>query len=338
MNLQPNYINHIALVLDASGSMHHLSKALIKVTDNLVAHMATRSQELDQETRVTVYTFNSKAKCVVYDKDVLRLPSIATFYQPTGQTALIDTAILSQQDLALTATKYGDHAFLTYVLTDGQENASHQRSEALQALLKGQPDNWTVAVLVPDMNGKFEAKKFGFPADNIAIWDATTERGMTEAGATITKATDSFMTARATGVRGSKSLFTMDSTAVNAKTLAASGLKPLRKDQFTLIPVVLTQEKTWIRDFVQSCGLTYVLGRSYYQLTKKERIQAQKQVAIVHKKTAEVYVGHDARHLLGLPDTEILVYPGHNAEYDIYVQSTSVNRHLVNHTKLLVLS
>ena len=98
-----NIINHIVLVLDASTSMTHLSSELIKVADNQIAHLAIRSKELDQETRITVYSFASsgydwrtpKIDCLVYDKDVLRMPSIAQVYQAKGNTPLIDATIVA---------------------------------------------------------------------------------------------------------------------------------------------------------------------------------------------------------------------------------------------------
>lgn len=330
-----NYVNHIALVLDASGSMAKHAKELIKVADEQIAYLARRSQELDQETRVTVYTFNSKARCVIYDKDVLRLPSIASFYKPSGQTALVDAALLSQQDLTMTPQKYGDHAFLTFILTDGEENASENKPKHLVNILNGMPDHWTVAVLVPNMRGKHEAKAFGFPADNIAIWDATTSEGVREAGATITRATESFMTGRATGIRGSRALFSTGVDAVNAETVKSLGIKPLSPSQFVLVPV---PRDSVIRDFVESTGRGFQVGKAFYQLMKPETIQANKLVAVVEKKTAKVFLGPEARALIGLPDMEVRVRPSYNPDYTIYVQSNSVNRKLIAGTKILLVN
>jgi hypothetical protein len=41
-------------------------KDLITVADGQITHLAQRSKELDQETRVTVYTFSNIVECVVY--------------------------------------------------------------------------------------------------------------------------------------------------------------------------------------------------------------------------------------------------------------------------------
>lgn len=330
-----NYINHVVLVIDGSGSMQRHSRSVVKVADGLVAHLAQRSQELKQETRVTVYMFNSTAQCLIYDMDVLRLPSIATFYRPGGQTALIDATMLSLNDLAMTPERYGDHSFLVYVLTDGEENASRNfDGPTLLHRANQLPENWTLAAFVPDASGKFEAKKFGFPADNIAVWDTTSERGIEDAGQIIRAATDSYMAARATGTRGTRTLFSTGSTAVNKATIASVGLKPLSNRQYMLIPV---PKDTPIKEFVEATGHPFQVGRTFYPLTKRETIQANKDLAVVEIKTAKVFVGDGVRNLIGLPDLEARVSPDFNPDYRIYVQSTSVNRKLIAGTKVMVL-
>ena len=183
---QQNYINHVAIVADGSYSMLYRTQDVVKVVDAQIAYLARRSTELDQETRITVYTFSSRntANCLIYDKDVLRMSSIAGLYKPDGMTALIDATILSIDDLKLTPEKYGEHAFLIYVLTDGAENDSFSKPALLKDKIAQLPGHWTIAAFVPNQTGVFEAKKFGFPADNIAIWDATTAKGVSEAGET----------------------------------------------------------------------------------------------------------------------------------------------------------
>lgn len=334
MNTQ-NYINHVVLVLDASSSMTKHSDNLIRVADNQVKHLAQRSQELDQETRVSVYSFADQVQCLVYDKDVLRLPSIATLYKPYGWTALIDATLKSLDDLAQTATLYGDHAFLTFVLTDGLENRSKNRPIKLRDKLSSLPENWTVACLVPDQLGRHEAKGFGFSPDNVAVWNATTAGGIDEVGATIRDATDNFMQARSKGgFVGTRSLFSTGLEAVNSATVR-SALTPLASNVFDIIPV---HQDSPIRDYVYSRGLDYKIGNGFYQLTKREKIQPQKKIAIREKSTGQVYWGDAARDLLGLPrNMEVSVKPDINPEYDVFVQSTSVNRKLIRDTDLLVM-
>lgn len=336
-----NIINHIALVLDMSGSMSGREKDLIEVVDKQIEHLAVRSIELNQETRATVYTFDysNSVECVFYDMDVLRMPSIKHHYKPRGMTALRDATWKALAELATEPQLYGDHAFLTCVFTDGLENASSVSEWELRKKINGLAENWTVAVLVPDAQCKRAAEKYGFPAENIAEWSMAGENGgMTEVGNTIRQATDVFMTNRSQGIRGSKNLFSTGAEAVNAQTVASLGLNPLAADQFALVPVGPSSHDAEIRDFVQSINAgRYKVGQAYYELTKPEKIQGQKFLAVVEKKTGRVFIGDKVRGLIGLPAHEVTVRPETNKEYAIFVQSTSTNRKLKVGQKVLVL-
>jgi hypothetical protein len=351
MTAPANIINHIVLVLDASSSMIGTAATqLVKVADNQIAYLAQRSKELDQETRVTVYQFGSdqfyeasygrsqfrrppaKIDCLVYDKDVLRVPSIAKVYHAWGNTPLIDATVLALDDLAMTPEKYGEHSFLVYVLTDGKENDSQLPAEALSHKINNLPDHWTLAAFVPDQTGVFEAKRQGFPAANIAVWDATTVGGVEEVGGTIRAATENFMQGRARGERGSRNLFSMAAPKLSE---VKRKLTPLHPGQYRLYNV--GSEAARIDEFIESeTRRAYVRGEGYYQLVKREKVQASKKIAIMGPRG--VFVGEAARDLLGLPDHEVTVAAEDHAEYDIYVQSTSNNRKLVPGQKLLVLS
>lgn len=331
--MQPaNIINHIVLVLDASYSMTGREKDLIKVVDGQIAYLAQRSKDLEQETRVTVYMFSGRSQlyCLIYDKDVLRMPSIADFYRTMSQTALIDATILAISDLQMTPEKYGEHAFLLYVFTDGQENVSQHRSYDLERVISGLPGHWTVAAFVPDHNGVFEAKRFGFPAENIAIWDATTAKGISEAGEIVRKTTENFMQNRKVGIRGTKSLFKLADLSVSD---IQQELTPLQVGTYTLLDVPFDQR---IDEFVYDrTGRKLLLGAGFYQLMKAEDIQPQKAVAIQYKN--KIYSGANARKMLGLPDYTVKVKPEGYKDYTIFVQSTAPNRKLIAGTRLLLM-
>jgi hypothetical protein len=331
-----NYINHIALVLDASGSMSHLTDQVVKVADNQIAYLAQRSKELDQETRVTIYTFDypHRIKCIAYDKDVLRLPTLKGLYRPDGQTALIDATLKALDDLAKTPELYGEHAFLTYVLTDGAENNSHNGPATLEKRLKALPDHWTLACFVPNVNGVHEAKKFGFAKDNIAVWD-TTAQGVKEVGETIRRATETFMTGRATGTRGYKNLFNLDTSKLTKANV--TNLPKLGPGQFRMFPV---EQEGRIDEFVETkTKRAYVLGEAFYQLTKPVDVQPTKKVALYERKGHSVYIGKEARTLLGMPDSHtVKVSPAATPDFDIFIQSTSVNRKLFPGTHVLLVS
>lgn len=324
-------VNHIALVLDESASMKNLAPTLIKVADELIAYLARRSDELAQETRVSVYTFAQRARCIVWDTDVLRLPSIAEFYRPNGWTALIDGTLLAISDHQTEISqKYGDHAMLIYVLTDGAENQSRHTAKHLVDALNLLNSNWTVATLVPDNAALRSAQHWGFPSGNIAIWDATSAEGVVSVGSVVTQATENYMVSRSTGVRSTTNLFDNSAATLNPQTVAAANLTPLDPSKFLLLPII---RKMAISDFVREHGHVYRTGRAYYELRKLETIQGNKDIAIRDKKTNLVYSGAAARSLLNLTTTTVRVRPSDNQDYTVFVQSQSHNRNLIPPSK-----
>jgi hypothetical protein len=341
MAYKQNLTNHVTIVLDGSGSMSHLKHTVIKATDELVAYLAQRSKDLDQETRVTIYVFDDVVECIIWDMDVLRLPSIKELYWVRGGTALIDATIQSQQDLALIPTKYGDHAFLTYVMTDGAENRSRNSPAALRALLTAQPENWTPMALVPDAFAKQRAVDYGFPKGNVTTWDISSAQGAEEAIVAVAAATNTFMTNRAVGVRGSRNLFDLNAAAATTGAVKSLGVKPLERGKYVLLNPP-AQDKTPIIDMVTGNGLAFRTGMNYYELRKEEKIQADKKIALVRKQRkgvtdADVFVGYEIRDFLGLPNHEVKVGPQTSPDYGIFVQSNSNNRHMNKNMRLLVL-
>ena len=332
----PNRINHMAFVLDASTSMSPHLQALPEVADAQVQHLARLSEELDQETRVSIYTFGSHGtvRCLVYEKDVLRLPSIKGLYRIGGMTALAEATTMVIDDLGMQPEKYGEHAFLIYGLTDGQENDSpHPIRRALPGRIAALPEHWTMGIFVPDPTAVHAAKVAGFPAANIARWDATSAAGIAEVGETIRRTSDVFMRNREHGVRsyrGKGGLFQLkDFSAADV----VSSVPSLTPGSYVFFQVPMNYR---IDEFVQDVTAhPYVNGRAYYQLTKKETIQPQKRIAILVG--GQVYEGPAARQVLGLPDHHVDVRPDHRPDCTIFVQSTSYNRKLIGGTELLLL-
>lgn len=353
-----NYINHIAVLLDASSSMRGQEANVIKAVDGYIKYLARKSVEMDQETRVSVYTFadSSNIQCVIFDKDVVRLPSIAGFYTVYGNTALVDATLLGIRDLKLTCTKYGEHAFMVVAFTDGEENQSREkwtyfgtrRVPTLKLEVQGLPENWTVAAMVPGFNARQQAEDWGFPKGNIEAWDTMSDTGVEEAISTLTAATDDYMTMRTTGVSGTRKFFSTDATAVNAQTIQAAGLKPMATDKYVIVPVPVPPdsspvskklgEKVWeISAFVKSVnGGRYIAGDTFYELHKSERVGGNKRLAVLEKKTGKVFLGDGVRALIGLSDQDQRVMPDFNKDYTVFIQSTSENRHLRRHTNVII--
>lgn len=345
--LQPaNIINHFILLVDESLSMSHLRDTTVRVFDGFIARLAGSSRENGQETRVTVYFFNSHdtERCVIYDMDVLRVPSLAGMYDPRGNTALLRTFLLAVKDLRLIPQQYGDHSFAVFGFTDGQENDSHRprHSFAAQAaiisevgkIIAAAPENETYGLFVPDQLGVMNAKRFGFPAANISVWDPTSDKGMEDAVEFLGDIADAFMEGRSRGVRGYSAssgggLFKLrDFSAADVQ----AALKPMAPGEYVLLNVT---ERQQIRDLVRSAAGSYQRGRAYYQFMKRETIQSDKEIAV--ELDGQIYSGASARSLLGLPDREVKVSPDHKAGCTIFVQSNSVNRTMIPGTRLLLL-
>lgn len=349
--------------------MDHLTTAVIKVVDSLVEKWKTQSLALDDMTRLTVYQFSSDSylpngkyiECIWYDTDITRIKSLQGRYKPRGATALLDATIQAQEELALTPTIYGDHAFLFFVITDGENNRNDHRAPELRKILETLPDSWTFAALVPDVIAKGTAARYGFPMGNILVWDATSEKGVEEAGEQVAAATTDYLTSRTSnvGFRGTKSLFV--GGQVNAAAIKAAKLKPLATSNYAIVPVTpiagLVQEKPEgkkpaagkpdnrpmvaymeIEPFIQRVRPPFRVGEAYYELVKSERIRGNKQLAILDKKTSKIYLGDGVRQMLGLEEKDQTVRPDFNKDYKIYVQSTSLNRHLYLHSSVMVLT
>ena len=330
-----NYINHVVFVIDGSSSMGHLSNDVVKVFDKQIANLANLSKSVNQETRVSVYLFADQVQNLIFDMDVLRLPSLKTLYRANGMTALIDATLKGIEDLKQTCQLYGDHSFLMFVITDGGENASKspQRNN-LNKIINGLPDNWTLAAFVPGQAEKFEAQKYGFPKENVSIW-STDSSGLEETGNKIEQATQHYFTQRSKGIRGKINVFSLDTSNLK-ETLIKQTLDQLKPNDYKIYPV---NKDSVIKDFVEKfTKKAYTIGSAYYQLTKPEKIQASKQICIQNKSNGKMYGGMEARQLLGLPDTEVKVTPDNYSQYNIFVQSTSVNRKLVGGTNLVLMN
>jgi len=343
-----NIINHFILIVDESWSMNHLRAAVVRVFDQFIARLAASSKENDQETRITVYFFNSygSQKCIIYDKDVLRVPSLEGLYHPDGNTALIQTFQVAMSDLRQVPTKYGDHSFVVFGWTDGDENDSYfPRTHANQdrvisewsRALASAPENETYGLFVPDQKGVVRAERFGFPRSNVSVWDSTSEQGIEEAALFMGDVAESYMAARAQGVRGYSvqsggGLFRVrDFTASEVTTT----LTPLRPGSYVVLDVPGRPTDTVaIRPFVESKGLSYVPGESFYEPVKAVKLQDYKRVIIEHG--GQYYTGEAARQLLGLPDHNVTVNPGHKQGMTVFFQSNSVNRNLFGGTRLVV--
>lgn len=336
--LQDSIQNHVALVVDDSGSMK--SQPVVSVFDAQLNRLKQKSIDLGQETRISIYLFGSTVRCLAFDMDVMRFKSLKGFWAPDGMTALRDGVGLAIQDHKTLPQQYGNHHFLLYVITDGGENHSYNyTATSLKNTINGLAENWSVACMVPDSSCKSQAEACGIAANDIAIWNTSDADAMLKVGDTFTSVIDNFMTMRSTGqkiVRGSGSLFKLDPSKLS-KTAVRRQLDEVNPNEFDILHVRTRDPKgVPIKEFVESWQKSYRPGSAYYQPTKKVKIQGYKGIMIQDAKNGRVYEGEQIRGMLGLPDFTVDVDPADHRDWRIFVQSTSVNRKLFNDTMLLV--
>lgn len=113
----------------------------------------------------------------------------------------------------------------------------------------------------------------------------------------------------------------------------ATDLTAVRPGRFQILQV---DKDTPIKEFVLNQGASFKTGRGFYQFTKTETIQDYKEVILQDKATGDLYEGKRARELLDLPTHgSVRIKPAKMEKYNVFVQSTSVNRKLIGGFKFL---
>lgn len=328
--------NYVAIVIDKSSSMSSLTTEAHETLKRTVDTLREQADLNDQDTTVTIVEFADRANVSVPATDVDSLSVLQPFIA-NGWTALLDGVGLAIATLsAQKVRKRDDVSYLVIVITDGEENASKTFGYPSLKALIAQCQNtsrWTFAFNVPPRTADRVAAAFGVSRQNVREWEATT-RGMIETRSTTMSAVASFSSARAAGQTMVNNFYdvTTDLSKVKAKDV-----KKLNDVSGHIKAYDVPKEQT-IKEFVEAkTKKPYVIGQAYYQLMKPEKVQPQKDVLLQKKGEKPVWGGPAARELIGLQaGVHAKVTPGNHSAYDIFVQSTSVNRKLPRGTKVLV--
>lgn len=107
-----------------------------------------------------------------------------------------------------------------------------------------------------------------------------------------------------------------------------SELRPSPPSRFQVFTV---DEDMGIKDFCIKMGITFKVGRGFYEFTKPEIIQKKKEIILMDKVTKELYEGDVAREIAGIGPNEdnAKIKPGKLEKYRMFIQSTSANRKLI---------
>lgn len=335
-----NLINHICICLDRSMSMASISNDAKNAYNEWVRRIKDEAAKNKQATTVSVIEFGSGAEVILNGETCSQLQARYIYRTPDGSTALfygLQTGIntLEQQPVKFTQNE----SYLLICITDGQENSSYQYGVSalgVSTLMKSlqKTDKWTFAFLLPPGDKGHFCMNYGIPEGNVQEWEATTA-GVQKATKSTSQGISSYYTSRAAG-QSSVQNFYVDADLSNINT---TKIKKVLDNVESECIVLSVPREIDIKSFVKQKTGNYTIGTAYYQLTKPETVQANKDILIMEKGKTAVYSGNKARQLLGLPiGVNAKLNPYNLSKYDVFVLSNSVNRKLVRGTKLIVYS
>ena len=326
---------YAAIVLDNSGSMSHISEAAKKAFNDLIYSFKANSTAVD--TMLTTVIFGSHAR-VTQGPAMAHLIAPITMYYPNENTALFDGVGLAIETLQSIPRRADDEvSYLVMVVTDGEENYSMKwNARSINTkMAELQQGPWTFAYQVPRGYASNFTRVFGVPAGNIREWEQTTV-GTQEMAKSNTRSLGTYYAAAG----ASASAVQVDSFFVQTdlSKLTSKQVQTKLDDLSDRFKAYEVKAEAPVKDFVEAkTKRPYVVGQAFYQLMKTEKVQPSKQVLIVEKGKQAVWGGQQARNLIGLPaGANAKVVPGNHSNYDIYVQSASVNRKLPRGTKVLI--
>lgn len=341
----------VAISRDHSGSMGSLVRGAMKDFNSLVEGMRQSSAETQVETVVSVvecgieinnqppyYRRETVSRVVEEHVDVKLVPTLSNYSANGGSTPLWDSVGMAIDSLQKYPVAEGDDvSYLVMIITDGGENSSkhwsanslRQKIAQLQAT-----DRWTFVFRVPKGYGRSIQQALGVHEGNILEWE-TTERGLERSTTLSASAMGSFYSARAAGTTASKSFYT-DFSNVSKEEIQHQLVDISQEVRIYDVSEPIGYAE--IKPFIEKMEGTYEKGSVYYQLTKPEKaVQEYKVICVRDVSTGQVYAGHAARQLIGLPTTgTIRLVPKNHSGYEVFIQSTSLNRRLPNGTKALV--
>lgn len=348
---KPVVKNYIGISRDHSASMSSIARPAARDYNSNIQSIKTESEAQKQDTIVSVvkcgsygtgstrfgYTTNNGVIREISNSSVSKLePLNENDYDTSyGSTPLFDSVgDLIEQFESVPDANDPNVSFVVMAITDGGENSSlkwNARSIATKIQQLQATDRWTFVFRVP-RGYKSQLTRLGISEGNILEWDQTT-RGVEVASQATNVAIRSFMQSRSKGLTSTKDFYTTDLSQVSKATVKAKLVDISGDVKFFDVNAVEA-----IKPFVErQSGTKYVAGTAFYQLMKKEdEVQDYKQIALRDKKAGKVYSGVEARNILGLPHNgTVKVAPGNHGMYDIFIESTSVNRKLVVGTQVL---
>jgi len=338
---QIQLINHVFFALDTSGSMRPIAPDAVRAFNQMAASVREQTYKTGQMTTVSLTTFGDDFGDVVERYSAQPITSLKDLqpheYRPSGQTPLFDAVgTLATKMKQRPDANASNVSFLGVIITDGGENHSQRFNKfTLNPLMRElqNTDRWSFVFLVPPGHKFQVVRELGLPEGNVREWENTAS-GMAQAASDVSAGMQSYFATRSVGGTSTKGFFT-----TNTNAISQAQAKAQLENMNGKVRVFDVNRTVQIKDFVESEGMVYWLGCAYYQLTKNEKVQVSKAVMLRARDTGAVFGGPNTRAALGLPpNLDVTVRPGDHGNWDVFVQSTSVNRRLNPGTKLIVVN
>lgn len=325
--------SNFAIALDSSSSMNSIARETVDAFNGILDSLKSDTHE--NYVSLTIFSDKAQVKVPLTHIDNFHNLQYRDF-SPSGWTALLDAFGLAVG--TIDSSHYKDCGNVAIIITDGCENKSvlwnaarvKREIELLEAT-----GSWTVTFQVPFGSKAALCRDFHLSESNVREWEQTAA-GMNETRAVTQASLGTYMAARAAGQSAVKNFYA--NVTVNAPSVKA--VKSQLKDVTDRFQTLQVGKEESIKEFVERRSKQpYVIGSAFYQITKKEKIQPNKQVLLFDKKAKRIFGGDEARRLIGLPTdgiTHAKIEPGDfGGTYEIFTQSTSVNRALIRGSKVL---
>lgn len=341
---------YIGFVNDHSGSMAgSRAKAAIgdyNVTIGAVKDAASREM-LDTIVSVVAIGigkdsagregFGTTRQVVVSNPHVLKP---ITNWPTPGGTPLYD-GVGNMIELFKSLPDYANEnvSFLVMTTTDGEEGHSSKynaRTLSQEIANLTNTGRWTFVFRVPKGHSRQITDRLGVSVDNVQEWETTAE-GMAKSTVATTQAINSFYSARSAGAKGSN-VFYANAANVTAADVKSALVDISKEIKLFVVPASVGDKGIEIKPFVEAVNAgQFLKGSAFYQLTKTEpRVQDTKLIIIRDRTNGKAYSGAQARDMIGLPKVgTVRLHPGDHGNFDLFIQSTSVNRKLVGNTGVI---
>lgn len=335
--------NIIAIITDHSASMRGLEKDAMNDFNTLIETLKSEAKTHGIVTDIThiecgVGTYynsgNVKNNVNIDNDDIQSCLKMKSYIADGSSTPLYDAVGLAAEKLnEIKVSKNENVSYLVMVITDGQENSSTKYRYSLSSEIRDltATDKWTFVFRVPKGNYKQNiCKALNVPEGNVLEWE-TTSIGLQNSTRSTQTGIQTYYATRNAGQQSTSKFF------VDLKGVTQTDVKSVMVDITNQIKLLMPQTETPIKDFIQNEGIPFKKGIAFYKLTKTEEVQDYKQIIIKHKKNAKYFSGNEARRILNIPSTgTIKLSPGDHGNFDIFVQSTSVNRKLPAKVSMVV--